>query len=153
MTRRQLGRRVRRHPILAAVVVALVVVVGIADHLGALVLIAAAAAGAYALGRRERGGAAGQLATLAAERDQLGAEVGDLRRQLADARAAARGPANARSLAQLNRHLNGRLDALEVKLEAEMNRADRAEESARAAWDAADELLGAAPGVHPLGCR
>lgn len=141
MSRRQLRRHARRHPTLAvvALAVALVVVVGIAEHLGALVILAAVGAGAYALGRRERTGLAGQLAALGTERDQLGAEVGDLRRQLADARTAARGPANARSLAQLNRHLNERLDALQTKLEAEMDRATRAEESARAAWDAADE--------------
>jgi hypothetical protein len=54
-------------------------------------------------------------------------------------------PANARSLAQLNRHLNERLDAMQVKLEAEMNRADRAEESARAAWDATADQLAAQP--------
>jgi hypothetical protein len=48
-----------------------------------------------------------------------------------------RAPANARSLAQLNRHLNERLDIMQAKLEVEMARADRAEESARAARDTA----------------
>lgn len=50
-----------------------------------------------------------------------------------------RPPANARSLAQLNRHLNARLDATQAKLEAEIDRADRAEESARQARDTAAE--------------
>jgi len=48
--------------------------------------------------------------------------------------------ANARSLAQLNRHLNERLDVMQAKLEAEMNRADRAEEAARAGRDDAEQL-------------
>jgi len=51
--------------------------------------------------------------------------------------------ANARSLAQLNRHLNTRLDATQAKLEAAMDRADRAEEAARAARDDADHLADA----------
>ena len=121
MTRRQLRRHSRRHPIAAAVVVlvGLVLAGSVAAHLADLILLAAIGAGGYALGRNRRPAAratgrrgpalvqpaapattwsnswpgprdhSAQLATLTAERDQLGAEVADLRRQLADARASA----------------------------------------------------------------
>jgi hypothetical protein len=48
--------------------------------------------------------------------------------------------ANARSLAQRNRHLNEKLDSTQAKLSAAMDRADRAEEAAWAARDAAEQL-------------
>jgi hypothetical protein len=108
VTRRQLRRHARRHPILAAVavLVGLVLAVSIAEHLAALVVLAAIAAGAYAIGRNRRPATARTgpapvqparpVATSADTRPgpldrsaQLAAEIADLRRQLADARASA----------------------------------------------------------------
>lgn len=117
MTGRQLRRRAYRHPALAAAVAVIAVLVlgAVVREAFGLVILAAVAAVAFYAGRRSR------------------------RPRRASARVTA--PANARSLAQLNRHLNEQLDTLQAKLEAEMSRADRAEESARAARDAADGAL------------
>jgi hypothetical protein len=121
MTRRQLRRRARRYPVLtvAVVLVGLVLVANIAAHLAALVILAAAVAGGYAIGRNRRPAVraatrsgpapvqpsapaatsantrpgppdqSARLAALTAERDQLAAEAADLRRRLEDARRSA----------------------------------------------------------------
>lgn len=119
MTRRQLGRHARRHPLLAAIAVLLVLMVTyrLLHAVLGLAVVAAVGAAAYYAGRRSR----------------------------PVVRVSAAPPASARSLAQLNRHLSTRCDALQAKLEAETDRAGRAEESARAARDAAAEHLAATP--------
>jgi hypothetical protein len=113
-TARRRSRRTRHHPVsLAAGLLALLLLLALGHAIGWLVLTAAIAAGAYALGQRRRGQAPprtvivpdasprlaeaeaerdqlrGQLARVTAERDQLGAAAADLRRQLAEATDAA----------------------------------------------------------------
>jgi hypothetical protein len=112
-TTRRRSRRTRHHPALLAAGLLALLVLLLAHVLGWLVLTAAIAAGAYALGQHRRGQAPprtvivpdasprlaeaeaerdqlhGQLARVTAERDQLGAEAAGLWRRLAEATDAA----------------------------------------------------------------
>ncbi len=105
MTRRRRRSRQSWHPavLLVALIAVLAVVHAMIGVIGLVLIVAASTGAAYYAGLRSR----------------------------PVTRARTTPAANARSLAQLNRHLNERLDATQVKLEAAMDRADRAEEAAR----------------------
>jgi hypothetical protein len=109
------------------------VVVWVAGHLVLLAVVAAAGAGVFwgarRLGRRRPRTFPGRPRVRQDPQRAPAATTVPIR-------AVSAGPdpaANARSLAQLNRHQRRQIDALQAKLEAEMDRADRAEESARQA--------------------
>lgn len=123
MTRRRTRRRGQAGPVAAVALTAVAVAAAVIvlHVIGWVAITAAVGAGCWYAGRRSL-----PVARARATRPA----------------ASGRAPANARSLAQLNRHLNERLDATQAKLEAAMDRADRAQEAARAARDEAERLAG-----------
>lgn len=142
MTRRQLRRRARRHPILAAaaVLLALVVLGGVLRDAEGLVILAAIGAVAWYAGSRSRPVARAVTRPLPpapvpaaawnGERDRLAAELVSVRAELARAQAAL---ADVRAGAAAER---GQLAARAADLARQL--AD-ARASASAAWDAAAE--------------
>jgi hypothetical protein len=143
VTRRQLRRRARRHPILAtlamlaglALLVGPVVLGAVLRDVLSLVILAAVGVGGYYTGKRSRPVARARMRTapareITAERDQLRRDLGTLTRQLAGTR----GELDQASAA--GRQLLADCTADMGRLRAELG---SARASAQAAWDAAAE--------------